>query len=124
MKSETRAWLKRAAEDLQAAEALFQLDLFAQEIYYCQQTAETLLKAFWVEQSPAGVPPRTHDLVYLAKNLSVAVLPERLEFLQKLAAQYIPTRYPETEDIFDQDDGQFYLTGIQEFVAWLRPQIN
>jgi HEPN domain-containing protein len=59
---ETRAWLLRAAEDLQAAERLLEGDtpLSGPALYHCQQAAEKSLKGFllWHGQ-PFG---KTHDL--------------------------------------------------------------
>jgi len=70
MKKETQEWFKIAREDLQAAEHLFDKDLYRMVCYHSQQAVEKVCKAILVEK---GIEvPRTHnifDLVSAIKKL-------------------------------------------------------
>ena len=64
-KSTVEEWLKYSTNDLEAANHLLTLYPLKLEIicYLCQQSAEKMLKAFWLYCDE--FPPKTHDLELL-----------------------------------------------------------
>ncbi|MCL2059180.1 MAG: HEPN domain-containing protein [Oscillospiraceae bacterium] len=64
-KAIVKEWLKYASNDLEAANHLLSLHPLKLEIicYLCQQSAEKMLKAFWLYSDV--FPPKTHDLELL-----------------------------------------------------------
>lgn len=124
MKTETRLWVDKAHEHLGSAEALSEGGFPSQTVFFCQQAIELLLKALWVERTGANLPPRTHELVALAARWRLELTEERLQFLQRLEQQYMPTRYPEMATQYMDEDASAYLQQTKEFFAWLLPQLS
>ncbi|MCL5961763.1 MAG: HEPN domain-containing protein [Chloroflexi bacterium] len=75
MTEETRAWLFKAEQDLEAAEVLLarRPPLIEPALFHCQQAAEKSLKAYlvWHNQPFA----KTHDLVALL-SLCISIEPQ------------------------------------------------
>ena len=67
-KTTVKEWLKYANNDLEAANHLLTLYPLKLEIisYLCQQSAEKMLKAFWLFCDV--FPPKKHDLELLRKK--------------------------------------------------------
>ena|SRR5258708_483299 len=96
MKKLTKAWIRKAEEDLVAAEALAQgnAHLHDQVCFHCQQATEKYLKAILQEQS-ASIP-RIHDLdqvldLVVTSEPSLRRLRRGMSFLTTFAVE---TRYP------------------------------
>ena len=124
MKDETRAWVRKAEEHLEAASVLLQGDLYPQCVFFCEQAIETLLKSIWVEHASEGVPPRVHDLVSLAEDLGLELSEEQLEFLRKLAEQYMPTRYADIPVEYSRETAENYHERTEELFSWLRQRLS
>ncbi|MDR0494602.1 MAG: Cof-type HAD-IIB family hydrolase [Treponema sp.] len=99
-------WIQKAENDISSAQYLAQNMYPAPtEIicFHCQQAAEKYLKAFLVYNDQE--PPKTHDLIELAKlcnnfNENFPLLFSKCEYLLPFAAR---TRYPSTVDPKDED---------------------
>jgi HEPN domain-containing protein len=96
MKKLTKAWIRKAEDDLLAAEALVHgaVQLHDQVCFHCQQATEKFLKAIMQEQ---GVNiPRIHDLdelldLVVTSQPSLRRLRRGMSFLTTFAVE---TRYP------------------------------
>jgi HEPN domain-containing protein len=53
------------------AESALGSSLYRPVVFHCQQAIEKILKAIWIEQADEGVPPKTHGLVELAKEVDL-----------------------------------------------------
>jgi HEPN domain-containing protein len=94
--AETQAWLRKALEDLRAAELLLQANslLSSQVAFHAQQAAEKSLKAFLLWNScPFG---KTHNLLSLGK--ACVEIDETLEDVSSRVAPIsgyaVEPRYP------------------------------
>ena len=100
-------WLLTAEEDIQAAELLFQAEMYAQACFYAQQSGEKALKSLWylVDADPWG-----HSVQRLAsefpRRAEIADLEAWIEQGALLDKFYIPTRYP--NGLPDLTPGQVY----------------
>ena len=124
MKPETRQWLDKAEGHLKAAGVLLREAFYAQCVFFCQQAIEVLLKAMWVEQTPQNMPPRTHDLVFLAEGLKLELSEDQFEFLRRLGEQYTPARYGDVEVHYSLEGTTEYYEGAEELFPWLRQQLS
>ena len=102
---EAREWIKYSDNDLTAVNQLITHHPVQIEIvcYLCQQSAEKVLKAYWVFQ---GVkPPKTHDLNLLFAECSK--FDERFNDLVneciRLNVYASQPRYPFGLDLIDED---------------------
>jgi len=103
------AWIRQAANDLEAARLTASQGFHAQACYLAGQTAEKALKALLVA---AGVnPPYSHSLERLVEALQVqGMSTEELKTLQlkPLTRMNSASRYPQGDeapaDLFDRND--------------------
>ncbi|MSQ09826.1 MAG: HEPN domain-containing protein [Dehalococcoidia bacterium] len=117
MKEDTSRWVRRSDGDLAGAAIMQREAMPAHAVFYCQQAIEKLLKALWIERL-GTVPPRTHSLRALAKNLQLPLTHDQATLLHNLTYDYTPSRYPDVGimDIeYDLQDTAKYLTETQEF---------
>jgi len=124
VKDHTGRWLRKAEDHLASADLLYREGHYSQSIFLDEQAIECLLKALWLEGHAKGVPPKVHDLVDLAEQVSVDFDETQLTFLRRLQDQYMPTRYADVEVEYDQETAQFYRERSRGMFEWLRPKIE
>src|SRR4030042_1895498 len=108
MKKETKYWLETAEYDFDTAKAMFRTRRYLYVIFMCHLCLEKMLKGF-VAELTSSFPPRTHNLDFLVK-LAGLKLPDKMEdFVFKLSAQSVPTRYPKDLKQFTRNQAQDYL---------------
>lgn len=104
---EAERWLLTAEEDLRAAEALFQSEIYAQACFYTQQSGEKALKALWYLMD---IDPWGHSvqrlIIEFPQRSEIADLEMWIEQGALLDKFYIPTRYP--NGLPDLTPGQVY----------------
>ena len=94
MSKVTQEWIKIAEYDLGTAKAMLKTKRYLYVVFMCQQAIEKILKAIYVQQNK-NVPPRTHNLLYLADTLKLQVSASDKSLLFDLNQFYISTRYPQ-----------------------------
>jgi len=89
-------WIGLAEYDMETAKAMFDSGRYLYVAFMCQQAIEKLLKACYVKQAQQ-TPPHTHNVLRLAKSLSLAseMDNEKLKHLEALNSYYIESRYTE-----------------------------
>ncbi|RJQ60619.1 MAG: HEPN domain-containing protein [Stygiobacter sp.] len=89
-------WINISEDDLETAEILFSKDKYLHAGYFLQQSIEKLLKAYY-QLIKNDLPPRTHNLVYLAEITGIIneLKNEQENILYTLNPMNIETRYPE-----------------------------
>lgn len=89
-------WINISEDDLETAEILFFKDKYLHAGYFLQQSIEKLLKAYY-QLIKNDLPPRTHNLVYLAEITGIIneLKNEQENILYTLNPMNIETRYPE-----------------------------
>ncbi len=91
---DAQKWADLAAYDLATAEAMLASGRYLYVLFCSQQAVEKLIKAMIVEKT-REFPPRTHDLIRLARAARIPLSEEQDLFLRTLTKYYIGTRYPE-----------------------------
>jgi HEPN domain-containing protein len=94
MKSETKAWVAYAAENLASAEILLEQNLLNACLQNVQQSVEKYLKAILVEKG--HLLRKTHSINELTLlcadfNLDMEIAEEDCDLLDAI---YLPTKYP------------------------------
>lgn len=64
-------------------------------LFFAHLTLEKLLKARWVKDNDANVPPKTHNLVRLAVQTNIEFKEETLTFLEEFNDFQLEGRYPD-----------------------------
>lgn len=118
-------WLEIAEEDLETAEILFLKNKYLYAGYFLQQSVEKLLKAYY-QATKSALPPRTHNLVYLAEatGLIDELEGEKENVLYTLNPLNIETRYPEYREKISESLNKARLDEIlektKELHKWIR----
>jgi len=124
VKPETENWIKLADEDRRMAESALNASLYRPCVFHCQQAIEKLLKALWIEQAEAGVPPKTHGLVSLAQEIRLELDDEGSQLLDELTKQYNPTRYGDVMVEYTLKQAEDYQRRTQELYKWLLAKLT
>jgi len=124
VKVETKNWISLADEDRRMAESAVAASLYRPCVFHCQQAVEKLLKALWIEQAEAGMPPKTHGLVSLAQEVRLELDDEGWELLDVLTKQYNPTRYGDVMVEYTRKQAESYYRRTQELYEWLLAKLT
>jgi HEPN domain-containing protein len=123
MKKTTANWLASADYDIQTAEAMLKSQRYLYVVFMCHLAIEKTLKALYSE-AKASHPPKTHDLIYLVREIGLAVPKTHLDFMGIVNNASIPTRYP--EDLqrlisqYPRRTATSYLSRTRKAIQWLR----
>ena len=74
-------WVQTAEKDWKATEHLCDKGDYLQSLFFAHLVLEKLCKAHWVKDNKPDIPPRTHNLVYLAENTQLSLMRSQLDFL-------------------------------------------
>ena len=125
MRKETENWLSASEYDINTAEHLLKSGRYLYVVFMCHLAIEKTMKAIITEDTKK-LPPKTHDLIYLADLTSIRFPANLLDFIGKINSASIVTRYP--EDIkkavaaYSETVASDYLDKTKEAVNWLRLQ--
>jgi HEPN domain-containing protein len=87
--------LRKSAEyDIKTAESMFETGRYIYVIFMCHLSIEKMLKAI-VAEVTKQIPPKTHNLLYLAKLIDLELPQDIFDFVSKINNVSIATRYPE-----------------------------
>ena len=120
-------WLKQADYDFETAEAMFRTGRYIYAVFMVHLAIEKVLKGLYTEVQQE-IPPRVHNLVYLAKKSSV-VPPEKIRnFLEYLNTINVPLRYPESLEKtlreFTKEKVREILEMGKESLKWLKGKLE
>ncbi|MEI8202126.1 MAG: HEPN domain-containing protein [Bacteroidota bacterium] len=87
-------WQNAAESDIETASILISSGKFIEGMFFCHLSIEKTLKALVVKQIE-NIPPKTHDLFYLARNANVEITENQSDFMQILMKYQLEGRYPE-----------------------------
>lgn len=59
-------WKTTAEKDWTAVEHLFEKGDYLHSLFFAHLVLEKLMKAHWVKDNQGSIPPKVHNLVYLA----------------------------------------------------------
>ena len=119
-------WMRQADYDLETAEYMFQGGRRFYAVFMCHLAVEKGLKALF-ETKLNRLPPKTHNLVYLASEAGVQPEAEVGTFLVRLGEASIPTRYPDSIDLLQKEYTPEVTRGIVDqaraTLQWIKTQL-
>ncbi|MBI4148518.1 HEPN domain-containing protein [Candidatus Woesearchaeota archaeon] len=119
MKEECKNWLDQAKADFDSAKYNLDGAKYYVAAFLAQQTAEKALKALFIDRF--GELVKVHDLVFLAKKLSLPV--DLTESCDRLSRVYVETRYPTGSVIpskkFSKKTVDEFMKIAQEVLLWV-----
>ena len=87
-------WRSSSENDIDTAALLISSGKFIEGMFFCHLSIEKIIKALVVKQS-GNIPPRSHDLFYLAEISNLEVTEDISDFMQILMKYQLEGRYPE-----------------------------
>jgi HEPN domain-containing protein len=87
-------WCTMAESDIETASILVTSGKFIEGMFFCHLSIEKIIKALVVKQIN-NIPPKSHDLFYLAHMAQIEITEEQSEFMQILMKYQLEGRYPE-----------------------------
>lgn len=123
MNKETRNWLRMVDYDLTTAKKMFKTGRYVYVIFMCHLAIEKSLKAVVCEEENR-VPPKTHDLIYLANVGKIKLPVDLLDFTGMINNAGVVTRYP--EDLsklissYPKNKTKEYLDKTQEVIKCIK----
>ncbi len=121
-----QAWLKKSKEDFETASDLLKSGRYTWCAFVSQQAIEKYLKAAYVK-TYSKIPPYTHSLLRLCKELEL-ILPEKvLESLTLVDKYYLAARYPtykESVNISSKSEAQVFFKKAKECLEWLQKKLD
>ncbi len=119
----TENWLAQVDYDLTSAEHMLNSGRHVYVIFLCHLALEKALKALVTEET-GKLPPRTHNLIDLARRAKLTPSEKHRDFIGRLNDVSVVTRYPEnlSEVVsqYPESVAREYLDKTKEIVAWLR----
>ncbi|HLC84910.1 MAG TPA: HEPN domain-containing protein [Candidatus Nanoarchaeia archaeon] len=115
-------WLAQAKKDLGTAKYLHNGKRHEESAFFCQQSVEKSLKSLVLSRDHELI--KTHDLVFLAKRVS---LPSEFEqTCKELTLIYVHVRYPDAVvNIKDLNKkSKRYLISAEGVLKWVRAQLS
>lgn len=87
-------WKNTAENDIDTALILVRSGKNVEGMFFCHLCIEKIIKALIVKQIN-DIPPKSHDLFYLANIAKIEVSESQSEFMQILMKYQLEGRYPE-----------------------------
>jgi HEPN domain-containing protein len=116
-------WKTGAAEDLAAAESLFEKGHLRQCLFLAHLALEKMLKAHVTRQTKT-MPPKIHSLPRLAALAGLTLSGEQMDLFREFGIYQIEGRYPDIQQVaMDHALAREELHRAREMLAWLSRQL-
>lgn len=127
MRPEAEPWWRQAQADLDTAQQTIPLSRYYAASWFAQQAAEKGLKAPFLEQRMT-IPPRTHDLEFLGRAVSVPA--PVMDDLVLLNPAFGLARYPDPTSLYAPVDtitdalAREHVAAAERIMRWLARQLS
>lgn len=126
MSTSHEEWFRQADYDVGTAKAMLDAGRHAYAVFFCHLAVEKALKGL-LASGRTDLPPRTHNLIFLAKEAGLALPGDKAEFLFLLNRVSVLTRYPEDMEVllreFPADRTKTILNQTREMLTWLKDRL-
>ena len=117
-------WIDGADHDWEAVVSLYSSEKYDWCLFVAHLVLEKLLKALFVQDNNNQFPPKTHNLVKLAKHTDLVLTDDREVLLDEINDFNLEARYPQFKSVFhkkcDKDFTDNYYQKIKEMIKWLK----
>jgi len=128
IKEHIKYWLDSATHDWDTVESLFSASKYDWGLFIGHLVLEKTLKALYVHANNNQLPPKTHNLIKLARRCDLNLTEEQEIFLDEVNDFNLEVRYPQYKNEFHKKcTKQFsenYYQKINEMMIWLKSQIE
>jgi len=121
-------WIDSAENDLETANILFNSRRYDWCLFISHLVVEKALKAVFVLNNDNKIPPKTHNLLKLAKKSSLPLSIDQKLLFKEIQGFNIEARYPQYKQEFykqcTSDLTLDYLNKIKDVFKWLKSHIE
>ena len=126
MREEIKNLWEQTKKDFEVAEKNFKIKEYYVSAFFCQQSVEKTLKAFFMIKKGKSAGP-THSLIYLAKETKIPS--GFFGIFQDLSPEFVTTRYPDVAGdapykLYSKGKAQDYLIKSGRLIKWIKQQIK
>lgn len=116
-------WKESADDDIETAGILIEKGKFVHGLFFCHLSIEKIVKALVVKVT-REIPPKSHDIFFLAKKAKVEI-PEKMLIITQILMKYqLEGRYPESFPSRPQPDAvKKYLEETQNLLKWFKTKL-
>lgn len=126
MEKRTEEWFIQCDYDMQTAEYMYQGGRNMYAVFMCHLAIEKALKGLYY-QKQRGLPPKSHNLIYLLNQIGIKPPGKPGKFIVKLSEASVPIRYPENlakvQQEYSEDVVKEILAKGKEVIAWIKGQL-
>ena len=120
-------WINLSEQDLPVALSMFEKGHYMWCLYIGHLIIEKVLKAIYVKDN-GRTPPKTHDLLKLAKATELKLSTEQEEFLSRVTDFNIEARYTDYKSNFyklcNKEFTELNLEKIKSLYEWLKRKVS
>ena len=128
IKEHIKYWIDSAKHDWETVESLFSANKYDWCLFIGHLVLEKILKALYVQANNNQLPPKTHNLIKLARRTNLNLTKEQEIFLDEVNDFNLEVRYPQYKNEFHKKcTKKFaanYYQKINEMMIWLKSQIE
>jgi HEPN domain-containing protein len=128
IKEHVQYWLDSADHDWETVESLFSAGKFDWCLFIGHLVLEKTLKALYVQVNTNQLPPKTHNLIKLARRSNLNLTEEQEILLDEINDFNLEARYPQYKnEFYKKCTKQFsknYYRKINEMVIWIKSRIE
>jgi HEPN domain-containing protein len=121
-------WIGLAEDDLESAIINFEHCKYNWSLFISHLVIEKTLKALYVQYTDNNLPPKTHDLIKLAKLSNLELENTIIEFFYTLNQFNLEARYPDYKNKISKITNKEFTSSILEEVfkvfKWLKSLIK
>lgn len=116
-------WKDSAEDDIETAGILIDKGKFVHGLFFCHLSIEKIVKALVVKKT-REIPPKSHDIFYLAKKAN-AEIPEDMLIISQILMKYqLEGRYPESFPSKPESDAvKKYFVETQKLLEWFKKKL-
>ena len=116
-------WTLTAEKDWDAVNSLFEKGNYVHSLFWAHLVLEKLLKAHWVKDNRDNIPPKVHNLKFLAEATTLPLTDEQFLFLMRMNDFQMEGRYPDYQfriyKILDKTRTKDILKEVEIMQLWL-----
>jgi len=119
-------WLRQADYDIDTAEYMLKGGRNFYAVFMCHLSIEKALKGLYAFFK-ALEPPKTHNLVFLLKEMDIKPPEQIARFLLRLNDAGVRTRYPDdipsVEKVYSKESARKIYMASKEALTWIRTKL-
>jgi len=128
IKEHARFWLDSAEHDWDTAQSLFSANKYDWCLFVGHLVLEKTLKALFIQDNNNQLPPKTHNLIKLARHTKIKLTEEQEILLDEINDFNLEARYPQYKNEFykkcTKEFCENYFYKIDELMKWQQSQIK